>query len=140
MLDPRTVTVGLDVHKSSVRLAAVSQGELLREVTLPFDHAVVERELRAWPAARVCMEAGPTGFGLQRHLTAAGIDRLFGVARGDAAPRGRAPKASQSHGGGASTKRPSANCPGSGPETDANPGQFAVSDARRPALRSQDDP
>jgi transposase len=77
MLDPRTVTVGLDVHKSSVRLAAVSQGELLREVTLPFDHAVVERELRAWPAARVCMEAGPTGFGLQRHLTAAGIDSVI---------------------------------------------------------------
>jgi transposase len=77
MSDPRTVTVGLDVHKSSVRLAAVSRGEVLREVTLPFAHAVVERELRAWPAARVCMEAGPTGFGLHRHLTAAGIDSVI---------------------------------------------------------------
>lgn len=34
MEDRRTVGVGLDVHKSSVRLAAVSGGELLRETTL----------------------------------------------------------------------------------------------------------
>jgi transposase len=64
----------LDVHKSSVRLAAVSGGELLRETTLAYDHEAVERELRAWPQARVCYEAGPTGFGLCRHLVAAGID------------------------------------------------------------------
>jgi transposase len=87
MSDPRTVTVGLDVHKSSVRLAAVSRGEVLREVTLPFDQAVVERELRAWPAARVCMEAGPTGFGLQRHLTAAGMIDSVIVAPGLVASR-----------------------------------------------------
>ena len=31
MLDRRAVAVGLDVHKSSVRLAAVSEGEVLRE-------------------------------------------------------------------------------------------------------------
>ena len=77
MLDARRVTVGLDVHKSSVRLAAVSQGEVLREVTLAYDHERVERELRAWPGARVCMEAGPSGFGLQRHLTAVGIDSVI---------------------------------------------------------------
>jgi hypothetical protein len=35
---------------------------VLREVTLPFDRARVEHELRAWPGARVCQEAGPTGF------------------------------------------------------------------------------
>jgi transposase len=74
MRDPRTVAVGLDVHKSSVRLAAVCGGELLGEVTLGFDHAAVERALYAWPGARVCQEAGPTGFGLHRHLLAAGID------------------------------------------------------------------
>ena len=74
MRDPRTVAVGLDVHKSSVRLAAVRGGELLREVTLPYDHERVERELRAWPRARVAYEAGPTGFGLYRQLVAAGID------------------------------------------------------------------
>ena len=74
MRDPRTVAVGLDVHKASVRLAAVCGGELLGEVTLGFDHAAVERALRAWPGARVCQEAGPTGFGLHRHLVATGID------------------------------------------------------------------
>jgi len=74
MGDVRTVAVGLDVHKSSVRLAAVHDGELLREVTLPYDHESIARELRAWPAARVCYEAGPTGFGLYRHLVTAGID------------------------------------------------------------------
>ena len=36
--DRRTVGVGLDVHKNSVRLAAVSGAELLAEVTLPYDH------------------------------------------------------------------------------------------------------
>jgi transposase len=74
MVDARQVAVGLDVHKSSVRLAAVGAGEVLREVTLPYDHDRVERELRAWPGARVAYEAGPTGFGLYRHLVAAGID------------------------------------------------------------------
>jgi transposase len=74
MRDPRTVAVGLDVHKSSVRLAAVRGGEVVREVTLPYDHEGVERELRAWPGARVAYEAGPTGFGLHRHLVGAGVD------------------------------------------------------------------
>jgi transposase len=73
MVDARTVAVGLDVHKSSVRLAAVRAGEVLREVTLPYDHERVERELGAWPGARVAYEAGPTGFGLHRHLVAAGV-------------------------------------------------------------------
>lgn len=36
--DRRGVVVGLDVHKSSVRLAAVRDGELLREVKLGYDH------------------------------------------------------------------------------------------------------
>jgi transposase len=74
MVDARQVAVGLDVHKSSVRLAAVRAGEVLLEVTLPYDHDRVERELRVWPGARVAYEAGPTGFGLYRHLIAAGVD------------------------------------------------------------------
>jgi hypothetical protein len=64
--DRRAVVVGLDVHKSSVRLAAVRDGELLRERTLGYDHEQLLREVRAWPGARVCQEAGPTGFGLHR--------------------------------------------------------------------------
>jgi transposase len=77
MGDARAVAVGLDVHKSSVRLAAVRAGEVVREVSLPFDHERVERELRAWPGARVVYEAGPTGFGLYRLWSArASIARL----------------------------------------------------------------
>jgi len=54
----------LDVHAASIRLAALAAGELLAERTLPYDHDAVERELERWPGARVCYEAGPTGFGL----------------------------------------------------------------------------
>jgi hypothetical protein len=54
MSDGKPVGVGLDVHKSSVRLAAVSGGGLLAEMTLAYDHEAVERELRAWPGACVC--------------------------------------------------------------------------------------
>jgi transposase len=68
-----TVTVALDVHKSSVRLAAVRADELLEERTLPYDHGAVERAVSRWPGVRVCYEAGPTGFGLYRHLTERGI-------------------------------------------------------------------
>jgi transposase len=70
---PGTLAVALDVHKDSIRLAALRGDELLDERTLPSDPAAVERELRRWPAARVCYEAGPTGFGLYRRLRAAGI-------------------------------------------------------------------
>jgi transposase len=69
-----TVTVGLDVHARSVRLAAVRADELLEERTLPYDEDAVERVLRRWPGVRCCYEAGPTGFGLYRHLTGRGID------------------------------------------------------------------
>jgi transposase len=68
-----TVSVALDVHAASIRLAAVRADELLDERTLPYDPAAVERVLRRWPGARVCYEAGPTGFGLYRHLSGAGI-------------------------------------------------------------------
>lgn len=69
-----TVAVGLDVHVSSVRLAAVSAGgELLDERALPYDHEAVERAVSRWPGARCCYEAGPIGFGLYRHLTERGI-------------------------------------------------------------------
>jgi transposase len=74
MMDARPVAVGLDVHKSSVRLAAVRGGEVVREVTLPYEPERVVGELRAWPGVRVAYEAGPTGFGLYRHVIAAGID------------------------------------------------------------------
>src|SRR5438132_13499013 len=69
-----TVTVGLDVHARSIRLAAIRGDQLLEERALPYDEEAVERLLRRWPAARCCYEAGPTGFGLYRHLVERGID------------------------------------------------------------------
>src|SRR6266700_2127457 len=74
MSESTTVTVGLDVHARSIRLAAVRADELLEERTLPYDEDTVERILGRWPGARCCYEAGPTGFGLYRHLVERGID------------------------------------------------------------------
>src|SRR3989442_4668013 len=74
MSESTTVTVGLDVHARSIRLAAVRADELLEERTLPYDEEAVERVLRRWPAVRCCYEAGRTGFGLQRFLVERGID------------------------------------------------------------------
>jgi transposase len=74
MSESRTVTVGLDVHARSIRVAAVRADELLEERTLPYDEGAVERLLRRWPSVRCCYEAGPTGFGLYRHLVGQGID------------------------------------------------------------------
>ncbi len=73
MYDSTTVTIGLDVHASSVRLAAIRGDELLDERTLPYDLEAVERSLRRWPDVRCCYEAGPTGFDLYRHLVERGI-------------------------------------------------------------------
>ena len=69
-----TVAVGLDVHARSIRLAAVRADELLEERTLPYDEEALERVLRRWPAVRRCYEAGPSGFGLYRHLLERGIE------------------------------------------------------------------
>jgi transposase len=66
--------VGLDVHARSIRLAAVRADELLEERTLPYDCEAVARVLGRWPGLRCCYEAGPTGFGLYRHLVERGID------------------------------------------------------------------
>src|ERR687895_136557 len=73
MVESTTVTVGLDVHARSIRLAAVRADELLEERTVPYDEEAVERLLRRWPAVRCCYEAGPTGFGLYRYLVERGI-------------------------------------------------------------------
>src|SRR6516162_6024192 len=74
MFESTAVTIGLDVHASSIRLAAIRGDELLDERTLPYDLEAVERSLRRWPEVRCCYEAGPTGFGLYRHLVERGID------------------------------------------------------------------
>jgi hypothetical protein len=74
MSESMTVTVGLDVHARSIRLAAVRADELLEERTLPYEVEAVERVLRGWPVVRCSYEAGPTGIGLCRHLVEQGFD------------------------------------------------------------------
>ena len=68
-------SVGLDVHARSVAAAAIDgvTGELFQTTLTPaFDH------IRSWVAGlpgpvAVAYEAGPTGFGLYRSLTEAGV-------------------------------------------------------------------
>jgi transposase len=68
-------SVGLDVHAISVAAAAIDgvTGELSQQRLTPsYDHITSWLQERPGPVA-VAYEAGPTGFGLYRHLTAAGI-------------------------------------------------------------------
>ncbi len=68
-------SVGLDVHARSVVAAAIDgvTGELVRERLVP-DPEVVIGWIRGLPGPVAAVyEAGPTGFGLSRALSAAGI-------------------------------------------------------------------
>ena len=74
MFTERT-SVGLDVHARSVAAAAIDgvTGELFQTRLTPS-----HEHIRSWIAelpgpVAVAYEAGPTGFGLYRALTAAGI-------------------------------------------------------------------
>ena len=74
MFTERT-SVGLDVHARSVAAAAIDgvTGELFQAQADPV-HEHIRSWLRALPGpVAVAYEAGPTGFGLSRALTAAGI-------------------------------------------------------------------
>ena len=74
MFTERT-SVGLDVHARSVAAAAVDgvTGELFQSKLTP-SHDHIRGWLRELPGpVAVAYEAGPTGFGLSRALTAAGI-------------------------------------------------------------------
>ncbi|HEX5090458.1 MAG TPA: IS110 family transposase [Nocardioides sp.] len=67
--------MGLDVHAVSVVAAAIDgvTGELFQQRLTPsYDHITGWLRERPGPVA-VAYEAGPTGFGLYRHLAAAGI-------------------------------------------------------------------
>jgi transposase len=67
--------VGLDVHARSTHAAAidVSTGELLRARFGPGVEEPVEWLLGLPGSVRACYEAGPTGFGLYRAASAAGV-------------------------------------------------------------------
>lgn len=74
MFTERT-SVGLDVHARSVAAAAIDgvTGELFQTSLTP-SHEHVRRWIQGLPGpVAVAYEAGPTGFGLYRHLVAAGI-------------------------------------------------------------------
>lgn len=74
MFTERT-SAGLDVHARSVAAAAIDgvTGELFQaRLTPSYDHITSWLRARPGPVA-VVYEAGPTGFGLYRHLSAAGI-------------------------------------------------------------------
>jgi transposase len=70
--------VGLDVHKESIVIAVADGDGSAPDVvgTIPNDSRLLVKRLKklALPASlRVCYEAGPTGFGLYRALSKAGI-------------------------------------------------------------------
>ena len=74
MFTERT-SVGLDVHARSVAAAAIDgvTGELFQAKLTP-SHEHIRSWVQGLPGpVAVTYEAGPTGFGLHRHLTAAGV-------------------------------------------------------------------
>lgn len=68
--------VGLDVHADSIAIAVAEpgRGEPAILATIPNDVVALLKRLRKLGRVKCCYEAGPTGFGLQRGLSKAGID------------------------------------------------------------------
>ena len=68
-------SVGLDVHARSVAAAAIdtTTGELLKERLVPSNEVVIDWLRRLPGPVAVAYEAGPTGFGLARAITASGF-------------------------------------------------------------------
>jgi transposase len=68
--------VGLDVHADSIAIAVAEpgRGEPSGLATIPNNTVMLLKQLKRLGRVRCCYEAGPTGFVLQRDLTAAGID------------------------------------------------------------------
>jgi transposase len=91
--------VGLDVHKDTTAVAVADQGrdgEVRAYGTISSDRHALERavaKLRADGAElHVAYEAGPTGFGLYRHLRKMGIDCLVVAPSKMPVPGGRRQK------------------------------------------------
>ena len=71
--------VGLDVHKDSIVIAVADVGDGAPQVvaTVPHELRALLKQLKKLGSKgqlRCCYEAGPTGYGLCRGLTAAGIE------------------------------------------------------------------
>lgn len=91
--------VGLDVHKDTIAIAVAEQGrdgEVRAYGTISSDRHAVDRaiaKLRADGAElHAAYEAGPTGFGLCRHLRHAGIDCIVVAPSKTPVPGGRRQK------------------------------------------------
>jgi transposase len=69
------VVVGLDVHKKQIHAAVRVNGQEVGTHVLPACAAAVEKFLAPYRAGlkHVVYEAGPTGYGLARHLRSAGM-------------------------------------------------------------------
>jgi transposase len=71
--------VGLDVHKDSIVIAVADQGDSPAQAVGRLEWSeprllAALRKLGRLDSLRVCYEAGPTGYGLQRFLTAAKVN------------------------------------------------------------------
>src|SRR6516225_177971 len=89
--------VGLDVHARSTHAAAINvvTGELRRSRFGGDSDEVVKWLAKLAAPVRVAYEAGPTGFGLARAATAAGIDVL--VAAPSKTPRAKGDRVKTDH-------------------------------------------
>jgi transposase len=69
------VVVGLDVHKKQIHAAVRVNGQEVGTHVLPARPAAVEKFLSPYRVGlkHVVYEAGPTGYGLARHLRSAGV-------------------------------------------------------------------
>jgi transposase len=79
MSEPSAFTfIGMDVSKEAIAIAMLRPGEHAPlEQTIANTPEAVRKQLRRWGdprALRVCYEAGPTGYALQRQLASAGVD------------------------------------------------------------------
>ena len=72
--------VGLDVHKDTIVIALAEEGRQAATLwkTIPYDELRLVKALRLLQKQgaelKVCYEAGPTGYGIQRRLIAEAID------------------------------------------------------------------
>jgi transposase len=79
MTEPSALTfVGLDVHRDTIAIALLPPGEHIPlEQSIANTPEAVRKQLRRWgdrASLRVCYEAGPTGYELQRQLASLDVD------------------------------------------------------------------
>jgi transposase len=79
-MNASVIYVGMDVHKDTIVIAVAREGREAAEnwKTIPNEGVRLRKAMKTLvrnsDVLRVCYEAGPTGFGLCRHLREAGID------------------------------------------------------------------